>query len=807
MGKYAVALTFLLVVSGCGGSSDTTVPTSTTAAAPTSTVAVTATIAPLATQTPTTTAESTTAVSTTTTVAPTTTAAPTTTTPTPTTAAPTTTTQSGSQFGVGGLVADLESWANRDLPRFITASHIDISDVERISQFRSNAGHDYSDSFETCCSMKHYFYTINYYEVRFTQPIYSPVDGVVLYVTEGDSGADDWRVDYEQVTGKSPPNDYRDLKMYIRPDDAPNLWVRFHHVSPIEELLNIVPLSLGVDRMRGVARPAAPGFRVRAGDLIGHGLGEISIEKHLDGNGVPSPCNTESQRSRWGEMPGCASKRQFHSIFEFMTDEVFEQYRAVANVTRDDFMISAEERSANPLVCEGEDFVTRDVGAYVFLQGSAETEASTAPTTTIAPTTTTTMAPTTTTVAPLPDIKHFATNKSDQFLVDFEDIIAGHPFVGQRSPAPHNDAQVYFSNSDPRWLQASKPSDYPAVYAVADGVIAMAEGEMSYFNVRDKTWADPPWYHVLYGFNLRLATMDGESLVMNYSLEPYVTLHDRPRDFFKDFLLVEDGQQVKKGDVLAYMYVSPFEERISGAASAHIAFTLMKEHGNPWDVYPPAIFTEEIVEQFASIYQNPTEGWNSTSYGNDWDRARGLPTAMGWMIEADENPFTNVPLDVLIHDGIRDLELDGAAHLSPSDLGFSGGDILYGLSGSTSTTGESFEMKENWRSIIASAGGPITVSATTFDPGGSVRTSNYFSSPAGMPYSSNVNPVRDPGIYRFEVSNPGGWPWAIAVASEDALYSISGDNLPQGLCPPGCPPLPSDFDGPAANIGEKSSYD
>ena len=107
--------------------------------------------------------------------------------------------------------------------------------------------------------MKHYFYTINYYEVRFTQPIYSPVDGVVLYVAEGDSGADDWRVDYEQVTGKSPPNEYRDLKMYIRPDDAPNLWVRFHHVSPIEELLDLVPLSSGVDRMRGLARPAECG--------------------------------------------------------------------------------------------------------------------------------------------------------------------------------------------------------------------------------------------------------------------------------------------------------------------------------------------------------------------------------------------------------------------------------------------------------------------------------------------------------------------------------------------------------------------
>ena len=46
------------------------------------------------------------------------------------------------------------------------------------------------------------------------------------------------------------------------------------------------------------------------------------------------------------------------------------------------------------------------------------------------------------------DIKEFITNKND---VDFEDIIAGHPYVGKRSPRPHNDAQVYFSNTDPRY--------------------------------------------------------------------------------------------------------------------------------------------------------------------------------------------------------------------------------------------------------------------------------------------------------------------------------------------------------------------
>ena len=395
MRKYAVALTFLLVVSGCAGSSDTATPATTvapaatqaptttaaptTSATPATTVAPTTTVAPATTVAPTTTGTpTTTAVPSTATVPPTTTVvAATTTVPVATTAVPTTTTQSGVQFGVGGLVADLESWAGRDLPHFITSSHLDISGLERISRFRSNAGHDYSDSFEACCSMKHYFRTVNYYEVRFTQPIYSPVDGVVLYVAEGAGSSEDaWRVDYEQATGKSPPSDYRDLKMYIRPDDAPNLWVRFHHVYPVEEIFNIVPLGSEVDMMLGVARPAAPGFRVSAGDLVAYGLGEISVEKHLDGNGVPSPCTAGNQRSSWGGLPGCASRRQFHSIFEFMTDEVFDQYRAVADVTRDDFVISAEERSANPLSCEGDDFVTRDVGAYVFLQGSAETEVS-----------------------------------------------------------------------------------------------------------------------------------------------------------------------------------------------------------------------------------------------------------------------------------------------------------------------------------------------------------------------------------------------------------------------------------------------
>ena len=411
MRKYAVALTFLLVVSGCSSGTETVAPVTTTAPAatttvaptttigvtttfvptttqapptttvaptttapPTTTVAPTTTAAPTTTVAPTTTAPPTTTVAPTTTAAPTTTVASTTTAPPTTTVAPTTTTEPGIQFGVGGLVADLEAWAERDLPQFITASQIDIADVEFVSKFRSSAGHDYSDSFESCCSMKHYFRPFDYFDVRLTQPIYSPVDGVVLYLIPPFGGSDGggW-IEYEEMTGMTVPADYRDWDILIRPDEAPNVWITHMHVNPLDEIVAAVPVSDTVETMFGSARPAPAGYRVSAGDLIGHGLGEIIVTRHLDGSGVPSQgCNSKDGHDRFGDLPGCQVQRQHHSIFEFMTDEVFAQYQALAEVSREDFVISPDERAADPLGCDGEFFTEQgnveDPNTYVRLQ-------------------------------------------------------------------------------------------------------------------------------------------------------------------------------------------------------------------------------------------------------------------------------------------------------------------------------------------------------------------------------------------------------------------------------------------------------
>lgn len=372
--KFTLAvLAGVLLVSACSGGVDDSEISG--AAEPVAT-GVATTVAPATSAAPATTASATTVPDTT---AAAETAPASTTAVATTTVAQTTTTEAESIYGPGGLIADLEGWADVDLPRFITASHIDVADVEYVSRFRSAAGHDFSDSFEGPSSMKHYYRPLNYYDVRFTQPIYSPVDGVILYLNPPlPSGAEEWRIDYEATTGQAAPASHRDWNIFIRPDDAPNVWIEHMHVNPLDEIVAAVAPTNGQEMMLGFARPASPGYRVKAGDLIAHGLGEIVVARHLRGSGVPGPCNSQSARETWGQMPGCSEKRRFHSVFEFMTDEVFAEYTNLVETTRENFIISAKERAASPLEMDGETFidegVLEDPEAYVRLQRGSPAE-------------------------------------------------------------------------------------------------------------------------------------------------------------------------------------------------------------------------------------------------------------------------------------------------------------------------------------------------------------------------------------------------------------------------------------------------
>ena len=278
------------------------------------------------------------------------------------------------ELGTGGLVLDLEGWAEKDVPQFYTTSHIDVSTLELVSKFRSRAGHDYTDNFEECASLKHYFHPVDFYETALTTPIYAGADGVIVWVQEesGDNSAD-FKNNYEKVTGEKVPDSYLDVQILHRPDAAPNVWIKYHHVSPVDQIMEKVAVADSRMMMMNMARPKEKEYRVQAGDLIAYGLGEISIEQHLDGSGFPTACMSGDNRSKRAHLPGCKRTIRLLSLFDHMTDEVFAEYRELYAVERSDFKNSREEIAKNPYTCTGEWFDNKgnadDTDTYVRLQG------------------------------------------------------------------------------------------------------------------------------------------------------------------------------------------------------------------------------------------------------------------------------------------------------------------------------------------------------------------------------------------------------------------------------------------------------
>ena len=79
------------------------------------------------------------------------------------------------------------------------------------------------------------------------------------------------------------------------------------------------------------------------------------------------------------------------------------------------------------------------------------------------------------------------------------------------------------------------------------------------------------------------------------------------------------------------------------------------------------------------------EGWESTSYGNDWARGRGLPSSMGWYIEQKSTHLERV-LDVVLYGDERDASLDPKQEILSTDLGFQTDNYIFNQHGHGNTT-------------------------------------------------------------------------------------------------------------------------
>lgn len=186
------------------------------------------------------------------------------------------------------------------IPKFITTDYIELDKIYRISKFRSSQGHDYSDGFESCRSMKHYFEpksTENWASIK----IFSPVTGKITRLEEEWAGT----------------------KVEILADDYPAFRYSIFHIN----LLATLTLN----------------DHVTAGQQLGTHIGSQTMSD------ISVIVNDPTRQGR------------MISYFETITEAVFEHYQNRGISNREDVIISKAIRDANPLICNGNSFVSNDV--------------------------------------------------------------------------------------------------------------------------------------------------------------------------------------------------------------------------------------------------------------------------------------------------------------------------------------------------------------------------------------------------------------------------------------------------------------
>lgn len=217
---------------------------------------------------------------------------------------------------------------------------------------------------------------------------------------------------------------------------------------------------------------------------------------------------------------------------------------------------------------------------------------------------------------PLPSLRWFQSHPSDQFLVDMDVVATGHPFKGQRALAPHAGAHIHFGDDYLTWPRnGTAPSNYPPIYAVADGFIDRVDTSLN-VGTNDR-----------YGVDLSVARDGSITWDVDYSIEPMIP--EPSPGFYRPFITVKKGDHVTKGQIIAYMYLP------MSANGTHIHFQLTRSDRNGF--FAPAIFTPAVVQAFH-------DRWGE--FGIDGG-VTAISACMGWKLAAEENPFGTGAVDCL----------------------------------------------------------------------------------------------------------------------------------------------------------------
>ncbi len=186
---------------------------------------------------------------------------------------------------------------SKGIPRFVGSDYIELAKVERLSRFRSGVGHDYSDDFESCRSMKHYFQP-SHSVIWASIQIRSPISGTVS------------RIDQESLAGSG-------TQIRIKSRDFPAFYFILFHVR--------------------TNHVVSVGDSVSAGQVLGTHIGSRTMSDIAVGVNTPAG---------W----------KLISYFDVMTDSLFGTYQARGVNSRADAIISKEARDGDPLTSNGGQF-------------------------------------------------------------------------------------------------------------------------------------------------------------------------------------------------------------------------------------------------------------------------------------------------------------------------------------------------------------------------------------------------------------------------------------------------------------------
>lgn len=186
------------------------------------------------------------------------------------------------------------------IPKYVNTNYIEIDKIYEISKFRSGYGHNYSDAFEQCRSMKHYFEPKSNVDWS-TIKIVSPISGTITRLDEEWAGT----------------------KLEIMSDEHPAFRFQIFHIY------NSFNVKLN--------------DHVVAGQQLGTHIGSQTMSD------ISVIVNDPTQQGK------------LISYFDVISDSVFNEYKKRGVQNRDDLIISKETRDANPLSCNGDMFTSADV--------------------------------------------------------------------------------------------------------------------------------------------------------------------------------------------------------------------------------------------------------------------------------------------------------------------------------------------------------------------------------------------------------------------------------------------------------------